>query len=108
MADLDLTGLHRLRHLALQANRQQPVAKIGTFHPDVVSKLEPPLERTTGNAAVEIFALQLFGFAASDNQDVALLGDIEIALAKTRHRHRDTIVVFAGLDDVIGRPSILR
>ncbi|MBB4351752.1 hypothetical protein GGE35_005536 [Rhizobium cellulosilyticum] len=72
-ADFDLTGLHRFRHLALQANRQQAVPEISTFDPYVIRKFELPLERTTGNAPVEIFALELLGFPAFDYKDVALL-----------------------------------
>src|SRR3546814_12379406 len=52
--DRDRPRLQGLRHLAGPVDVKHAVLQRSAGHPDVVGKLEPPLERPAGNAALEI------------------------------------------------------
>ena len=52
LPDLNDTGFHPLRDVSLQINVKQTVFQVGAFYFNVVSKLEPALERATCNSAM--------------------------------------------------------
>src|SRR4029078_12620630 len=49
-AAVDLSRPHRLRYLAAQLDREQPVLQVRALDLDVVGKREAPLERALGEA----------------------------------------------------------
>src|SRR3546814_8421674 len=69
--DRDRPRLQGLRHLAGQVDVKHAVLQRSAGHPDVVGKLEPPLERPAGNAAMEIgHAFVLLLRLAADDKGV--------------------------------------
>ncbi|MNL39854.1 hypothetical protein D3C87_1621630 [compost metagenome] len=70
----------------------------------MVGKFEAVLERTPGNATMQVAIRWSLLLLADDSQQIGLETDVEIIPGKARHRDRDPVGVVAGLDDVIGRP----
>ena len=70
----------------------------------MVGEIEAALERTAGNAAVQIArAVVLLGDAAFDEQGVFLHRDGDIVLAEAGNRHDDAVGVVGQLLDIVGR-----
>src|SRR3954454_4392490 len=103
-ADLDLPGLHRLRHLTLQIDLEQPVVQAGAADLDVVGELEAVLEGALRDAAVQVLDV-LLGLLnlALHRQHVLVRDELEVLLAEAGDGHRDPVGVLAGLHDVVGR-----
>jgi hypothetical protein len=104
--DLDGARLHRLGHLAGEVDMEQPVLDARGDHLDVVGEAEPTLEGALGDTAMQVRPLlrvALLIDPAGDHQVVLLGADLEVALTEAGHRHRDAVLVLAGLLDVVGR-----
>src|SRR5690606_10346586 len=82
---------------------EEAVLKVGTFHLDMIGKLEAALEAASRNTAMEIGHIFRLIAAASDGQHVLLYLDLEVGLAKACHGDRDAIGILAGPLNVIGR-----
>src|SRR5579863_4613493 len=102
--DLDRARLHRLGHFTDQVDAEDAIGEAGTGDLDVVGERKAPLERPGSDAAMEelLVLLRLLLLARND-QRIGLLDEGDVALAEARHRHDDTIGVFARLLDVVGR-----
>jgi hypothetical protein len=66
--DLDLAGLHRLGHFALQFDLEQSILERGALHFDVIREIEATLERPPGNATVEVLGLALLLIGAAGDR----------------------------------------
>src|SRR5262249_44897967 len=67
-------------------------------------ELEAPLERTTGDAAIEqVLRSLLLRLLAGDRERALLRGDLDVVLAEAGDRHGDAIGVLAGPLDVVRR-----
>ncbi len=95
--NFDPARFHLFGDFALELDRQHAVLELRTCYLDVVGKLEPALERTPGDAVVQILSAFLAGLLSADHQHVAFKGDVDLVLPETRQRHADAIVVLANL-----------
>src|SRR6185437_13983346 len=57
--NLDATGLHCLRQLALQFDLEQALVEGSALHHDVIGEVETALKRATCDAVEEVFTLVL-------------------------------------------------
>ncbi|EGE61222.1 hypothetical protein RHECNPAF_12210036 [Rhizobium etli CNPAF512] len=104
----DLARLHGLRHFTLQRDRENTIHQRGILDPDVIRELEAALKCAPGDAAMQVLAVFRFVLLPFHQKDVPLLRYFEVGLGETGNRHLNAIVIFARLDDVIGRPRIDR
>jgi hypothetical protein len=101
--DVDFARLHGLGNFPNQIDGQQAVRQIGARYPDMVGQFETVLERTAGDAVMQVaFALRL-ALVADDGQKVRLERQVEIVLREAPDRNGDAVGIVARLDDVIGR-----
>lgn len=70
--DVDLAGLHCLRHLPRQLDRQQPVLQSRAGYLDVVSQSETTLERSCRDTAIDVGNDLIISLLAADHQQVLL------------------------------------
>jgi hypothetical protein len=101
--DGDAPRLHGFRDFPDQLDLQQAVVEGRTLYLDIVRQVELPLEMPGRNAPVKELALDLFGLAAFDRDDVLLGRDRDFVGRETRHRQRDLVAVLSQALDVIGR-----
>jgi len=77
--NLDAAGLHLLRHLAHEINRQQAIVQLRLRDLHIVSQVEGLLEGAGGDAAMqELPVLLLRVPLAYDQQGVLFLGDLDV------------------------------
>src|SRR5262245_26784837 len=83
---------------------QQAVLHGGTLDHDMIGELEPALEASRRDAAMEERGVLMLGaFFAADGKGILLHLDGEVALAETGNGHADAILVFADALDIVGR-----
>lgn len=101
--DFDPARLQRLWHFALQLDDQHAVGVVRGLDSDVVGKVEPTLERTGGDAAVQILAIGVIVGATGRNHEriLALLNG-QILVGEARDGDLDCPGIIAGLFDVVG------
>lgn len=104
--DGDLPWLHCLGNFTHEFDAQQAVVERGARDLNVIGQTELALERTRGDAAVEVFAL-CFSLAAFDRQHVLFGGQPDIGWTEPRESQRYLVAVFAEAFEVIGRIGII-
>jgi len=107
-SDLDPARLHRLGHDALERDAQQAVLEAGIADFDKISELEAPLERSCGNAAMQIVTLAVVLGTLAGHGEMVLLGHhLDVFGAEADGRQRDAIAVFAFSQNVEGRIAVV-
>ncbi len=103
--DLDLAGLHGFRDLTDKINVKQAIFQMGVADLDMVGQLEPALEVAGSDAAEQNFGIGLLVLLliAFDKKRVFLGFNIQVFFAETGYGHGNTIGVFAGPFDIVGR-----
>jgi len=104
----NLARLHRLGNFALEIDGKQTILQRSILNADVIGELEPAFKAAGSDASMQIFKFAFVGLTAFNDENIALLRDIEITVFKTRDCHHNLICVVAGFDDIVRRPCVNR
>src|SRR6185437_11260221 len=87
--NLDATGLHRFRKLALQFNLKQAIIERGSLYDYVIGEIKPALERSSCDAAIKVLTLiflLLLVCGCGNDQRILIDGHIDLFRLKTCNR----------------------
>lgn len=80
--DVDFPGLQGLRDFADEIDRKETVFQFGAAHSDMIGELEPMLERTGRNAAVQVALRGCLLSLACHGQEIGLKSDVDLDRVK--------------------------